>query len=144
MRMQFDKNGNLEGDKEISLDELRSSFGYNEKRELLVNNFIGTAERFKKIGCETIYIFGSFTTSKEEPNDIDICADISDVDEKAFSHFDLADMYELARVKKYLSVHILYKLYDDRIFTFLKRDREGNTRGIIKISLKEMTGYDKE
>ena len=37
-------------------------------------------EEFKKAGCQTVYINGSFVTSKELPNDYDCCWEEAGVD----------------------------------------------------------------
>jgi len=62
---------------EISLDDFEeifvTSFQNKNRRRYLMNRFFAFIESFEEIGINAeIWIDGSFSTQKEEPNDIDI------------------------------------------------------------------------
>lgn len=63
-----------------TMTEIKSTFGFSEKRKALINGLLEALKSFKNAGCKTIYIDGSFVTSKLEPGDIDACWDIKGVD----------------------------------------------------------------
>jgi hypothetical protein len=106
------------------------------------------AKEFKDIGCETMFIFGSFTTAIEQPNDIDVCFDLSNLDVKILEKkHTLLDNYERKRFKEYFGIHLpFFKIQaeDEDLMQFMKTDKSGNKRGTIKLNLKKLQGYDKE
>ena len=69
-------------------------------------------EQLKAAGCRTIYINGSFVTTKAEPGDFDACWDKDDVD-----------------------IDYLRKNAPTLSIDFFQRDREQNPKGIIAIDL---------
>lgn len=75
--MQFDKNKNLENDVTLSCREFKQLFGYNKEREKKIDNLFKVANQFKVIGCNKMFVFGSFATQEEYPNDIDVCFDLA-------------------------------------------------------------------
>ena len=76
MELEYDEFGNL-GHRifEMSWEEFKELFGYNEKRRWLLEGMELAISDFKKIGCKAFYADGSLVTSKEEPGDYDICWD---------------------------------------------------------------------
>jgi uncharacterized protein DUF6932 len=148
MEVKFDKNKNLLSDSILASSEFKQLFGYNEEREKKIDNLFIVADKFKKIGCETMFVFGSFVTSVDPPNDIDVCFDISNLDIKVLEKsFSLFDHYEHKRFHKYLLVHIPFfkiKIEDKELMQFMKTDKNGNKRGIIELNLKSLPVYDKK
>jgi hypothetical protein len=148
MEVQFDKNKNLQSDLKFTCSEFKQLFGYNEEREEKINNLFQISDKLKTIGCEIMLVFGSFVTSIEHPNDIDVCFDISNVDEKVLEkNYTILDRYERDRYKKYLQVHLpFFKISSDdkELKHFMKTDRNGNKRGIIEVSLTDLPVYDKK
>jgi histidinol phosphatase-like PHP family hydrolase len=148
MEIQFDKNKNLQSDLIFTCTEFKKLFGYNEERKKKVDNLFIVANRLKEIGCKAMFVFGSFTTSTDYPNDIDVCFDISDIAIKVLEkNSSLFNKYEHRRFHKYLQVHLpFFKINSDdkALKQFMKRDRNGNERGIIEVSLKDLPIYDKE
>lgn len=93
-----------------------------------------------------MFVFGSFTTSIEQPNDIDVCFDISALDRKIVEkNYSLIDIYERRRFKEYFLVHIILKETENiNIIKWMKRDRDSNERGIIEVNLQDLPIYDKK
>ena len=60
-------------------EEIVESFGTNETRRNFLQGLRVAMEILHAAGCETIYIDGSFVTSKENPADFDCCWDIDGV-----------------------------------------------------------------
>ncbi len=148
MDLQFDKNKSLQKDLTLTCEEFKQLFGYNSEREKKIVNLFKVADKFKSIGCETMFVFGSFATSIEHPNDIDVCFDISNLDIKVLEkNYSLFNQYEHKRFYKYLLVHIPFfkiKIEDEELMQFMKTDKSGNRRGMIKLNLKDLPVYDKK
>jgi hypothetical protein len=148
MDLQFDKNKNLRNDLTLKCKQFQQHFGFNEERGKKVINLFQVANKFKKIGCNKLFVFGSFATQKEFPNDIDVCFDIVNLNEETIEENDsLFDKYERRRIHKYFQVHIAFfkvNNNDEELKRFMKKDRDGNQRGIIEIDLKDLPVYDKE
>jgi hypothetical protein len=145
MEVQFDKNKNLQDDLILTCTELKQLFGYNAERKKKIENLFIVADKFKKIGCEIMFVFGSFATAEEYPNDIDVCFDMSNISMAVLEKNNSSiDKYELARIKHYLMVHVILKrVNEERLIEFFKHDRNGNERGIIEVDLKDLK-HDKE
>ena len=147
MEVKFDKKGDLSNDLILQFDEFKNLFNLNKEREKLVNNLLTVAKILTAFDCTGIYIVGSFVTAKKQPNDIDVCFDITELDERALKkkHPELCTEKGLQEIHELLKVHIIYfTSYDTEILDWFRFDRNGNKRGIIKIFLKDLPGYDKE
>ncbi len=55
------------------LDEFEQRFAYTIWRKQLFANLCRLMNDLKAIGCTSIYVDGSFTTTKRVPGDMDIC-----------------------------------------------------------------------
>jgi hypothetical protein len=76
----FDKRGNLPpGIHRATWKEINRRFGGNLHREALLSGLYSALENLQNAGCETVYIDGSFVTTKEKPSDFDGCWDIDNV-----------------------------------------------------------------
>ncbi len=146
MLFEFNKHGNLPNDLILSCIEFFKLFSYNKKREKLINNLFIVANQFKGLGCDKMFVFGSFATQKKNPNDIDVCFDISKLDVKIVEkNSSVIDNYERRRFKEYFLVHVTLKEIEDiNIIRWMKRDRNSNERGIIEVSLQDLPVYDKK
>src|ERR1700753_2039955 len=56
-----------------TIDEIESVFAYNLFRKEIFSGLLLLIEDLKTIGCNTIYLNGSFVTSIQQPNDVDVC-----------------------------------------------------------------------
>jgi len=78
---EFDENGNLPpGIYFCEWDEFKYRFSTNFKRAQMIHGLELAMTQLKAAGCRTIYIDGSFVTSKSTPGDFDACWDSEDVD----------------------------------------------------------------
>jgi hypothetical protein len=87
----FDENGVLSQDYEVTLEEIRNSLlvtgpelmpsDWNiSRRQWLVNNLEILVRQLWSAGIETVYVDGSFVTSKGIPGDIDACFQCDSLD----------------------------------------------------------------
>lgn len=63
-----------------TIGEVASRFGGNPIRDRLVSGLRGGLELLEAAGCRTVYVDGSFVTSKTNPNDFDVAWDPVGVD----------------------------------------------------------------
>ena len=76
----FDENGNLPpGIHWTTYEEFEERFGTNFTRLRQIEGLKKAMKQLKNAGCRTIYINGSFVTTKPKPNDFDACWDTEDV-----------------------------------------------------------------
>ena len=71
--LTFNSRGKLPyGIHSISLAEFIEQFAYNPKRKYLLRGLIRAIRLLRRAGCRAIYIGGSYVSSKQKPNDIDV------------------------------------------------------------------------
>lgn len=71
-----DSDGNLPaGVHQATWDELAAAFGTTAHRKKLLDGLYRAAQELKRAGCETLYVDGSFVTTKDAPGDFDGCWD---------------------------------------------------------------------
>lgn len=61
-------------------DEVWTGFGTTPHRRRLLSGFRRAITALKNAGCQTVYLDGSFVTSKDRPGDFDGCWDDTGVD----------------------------------------------------------------
>ena len=102
-------------------------------------------EEFKKAGCQTVYINGSFVTSKELPNDYDCCWEEAGVDPVALDPALLTfDPGRATQKAKYMGelfpASIIAEKNGLSFLEFFQTDREtGRPKGIVVIDLGGLT-----
>jgi hypothetical protein len=123
-----------------SWSEVEQSFGTSTWRHLL-----GGCRRalvaLKVAGCGRAWIDGSFVTGKLHPGDIDGCYDPIGVD-RALLHPALLDLSPGRPVQKAefgceFFPNIVESSSGEYFVEFFQRDREGQSKGIVVIDLKE-------
>lgn len=162
--MGFNKYGNLEpGFHDLDMDEIEDKFVHSFKnsstRKNILNGYIEFIDTLKQCGIERAecWINGSFSTSKEDPNDIDmvliIDKDILDnvPEDKKSTVYELFTP-QLAKIKYKCDAYVLTKVdeehsdYNDYfsnrsywrgLFCF---DRKENPKGIIRTNLDKEVG----
>lgn len=78
---KFDENGNLPpGVHFCEWEEFQDRFCTNLNRQRLIDGLELAMTQLKAAGCRTIYINGSFVTSKPQPGDFDACWEDNEVD----------------------------------------------------------------
>ncbi|HBY97863.1 MAG: hypothetical protein M5U01_06530 [Ardenticatenaceae bacterium] len=81
MLPSFAPDGNLPpGIHSISWAAFAQHFGSNLHRQKLLKGLLAAARALRAAGCQTLYVDGSFVTTKSFPNDFDACWDIVGVD----------------------------------------------------------------
>jgi hypothetical protein len=140
---EFDENGNLPpGVHFCEWEEFVDRFGTNDLRLRLMRGLRMAMEQLKASGCRTIYINGSFVTTKLDPADFDACWEPEDVDydylrknaPRLLNHWDRS-----AQKSKYKGE--IFRLdqpvgdYGLNSIEFFQRDRTLNPKGIIAIDL---------
>lgn len=131
------------GEHSSSLNEVEAVFGSsNERRKILMRGLRDASSNLEAAGVKTIWINGSFTTGKKEPNDIDGC----------WEYNNLIDMQRLDPV--FLGSRLdMKKKYGLDFFIadiieagsglpfpqFFQRNRDGDPKGIIVIKFGELS-----
>ncbi|XZN95991.1 MAG: DUF6932 family protein [Microcoleus sp.] len=140
---EFDENGNLPpGVHFCEWEEFNERFGTNFKRENMIRGLKLAMTQLKAAGCRTIYINGSFVTSKPDPNDFDACYDgeTLDMDDlrvnapRLFNHHDRDAQKAKYRGEIFPSDQPVGN-YGDNSFEFFQKDRKQRKKGIIAIDI---------
>ena len=132
-----------EGVHPATLQEVLERFGGNERREQLLNGLVEALRLLRAAGCRRVYINGSFVTSKERPNDIDVCWDIDGVDADAldpvFFDFDDGRAAQKARFgSEFFPAQVPEGLTGRTFLDFFQVDKQtGELKGIIEVRLDD-------
>src|SRR5262245_35713043 len=77
----FQSNGNLPSGIHVAdWPEFVARFGTTPRRLALLSGLRAALDSLHDAGCLSVYVDGSFVTSKADPNDFDACWDVSGVD----------------------------------------------------------------
>lgn len=141
MNLSFNSNGNLHKTVELTLGEFEQHFGTNEWRKARIKNALVFFEIFSACGCSTVYIGGSFISTKINPDDIDLCFDLQDVDpdklEEVFP--DFFDFNKIGEIQRNFKCHILHiNTGNLQFLRMLEKDKDGYPKGLVKINLKDI------
>lgn len=140
-QLTFNSTGNLHKNVELSLEELKKHFGTNAGRLKKIETALLFFKLFSTCGCTTVYIGGSFVSTKKHPEDIDLCFDLTYIDYKQLESVfpDFFDFNKIGEIRRNLECHILY--FDNNtpyFFQMLQEDRSGHLKGLVKVSLKDI------
>ena len=122
-------------------EEIEERFATTDWRRTLSGGVRQAAENLKEAGCRTLYLDGSFVTSKNHPGDFDACWDPDGVYAAKLDPV-LLDFTNrrAAQKRKYHGELFISSLPADGGLTFLdffQRDKAtGNPKGIIAIDLE--------
>jgi hypothetical protein len=140
---EFDENGNLPpGVHFCEWEEFVDRFGTTDLRLRLMGGLQMAMQQLKAAGCRTIYINGSFVTSKPDPGDFDACWDREDVDidylrreaPKLLKYYDSAGQKAKYKGELFASDQPVGN-YGKNSFDLFQEDRKHNRKGIIAIDL---------
>lgn len=141
---EFDPKGLLpQGTYSATWEEVIERFGGNERRRQLLLRLSEALNLLKSAGCRRVYIDGSFVTSKQRPNDIDVCWDINGVDPDAldavFFDFDDGRAAQKARFgAEFFPAQVLEGLTGKTFLEFFQVDKStGEQKGIIELLLDD-------
>jgi hypothetical protein len=140
---EFDDSGTLPtGIHQASWLEVESKLAFNERRQELLQGMKRACEPLKMVGCQRIFIGGSFATNKEFPGDFDICWQDDTVDFLQLQNLDpvLLDFKNkrAAQKAKYGGELFPASIGADGYRTYLEFfqiDRNGDAKGIVAIDL---------
>jgi hypothetical protein len=96
---------------------------------------------FHTCGCQIVYIDGSFVSKKQYPEDIDLCFDLTGIEEEkiknAFPQF--FEPNEIGKIHRELQCHIFYFFENfTRYFDLLQEDRDGYRKGLVRLDIKNI------
>ena len=141
---EFTADGLLpQGVHPATLEEISERFGGNERRQQLLAKLIEALRLLRAAGCRRVYIDGSFVTTKELPNDIDVCWDISGVNPDALDpvFFDFEDGRAAQKARfgaEFFPAQVPEGLTGRTFLEFFQIDKEtGGPKGIIELKLDD-------
>ncbi len=141
----FDSDGLLPpGVHWATWQELCDRFGTNDHRRLLLAGLGQALASLKIAGCSTVYVDGSFVTSKETPDDFDGCWDPTNVDPRQLDPVLLR--FESGRVTqkaKYGGELFISTMRNGNpgpaMLEFFQGDKNsGRRKGIVAIDLRRL------
>jgi hypothetical protein len=142
--LPFHNNGNLPaGIHWAEWSEIEKHFGWNQRRKELLHGLRLALESLKQAGCQTVYLNGSFVTSKELPNDFDACWSLRGVDETKLDPVFL-DFSNGRKAQKVKYGGELFPAEADAIgdgtpfSEFFQMSRLDGPKGIIAIDLRRL------
>ena len=145
MLPQFDADGLLPpGVHSADWDELIDRFGNSPRRQRLISGLRAALENLKGAGCRTVYINGSFVTSKNLPNDYDACWEENGVSPATLDPVLLTfDPGRATQKAKYMGELFPASVIADAgglsFLEFFQMDKEtGNPKGIVAIHLGDL------
>ncbi len=121
--------------------ELIDRLGRNPWRQRLVTGLRAALEDLKSAGCRTVYLNGSFVTSKDIPNDYDACWEEDGVEPTALDPVLLTfDPGRATQKAKYMGelfpASIIAGVGGLSFLDFFQTDKDsGRRKGIIAINL---------
>ena len=140
----FDADGLLpQGIYPATLEEVTERFGGNRRRRELLKGLGEALSLLRSAGCRRIFINGSFVTSKQHPNDIDVCWDVAGVDPDAldpvFFDFDDGRAAQKARFgAEFFPAQVPEGLTGKTFLEFFQVDKQtGEAKGIIELILDD-------
>ena len=132
-------NGELPpGEHSASLDEIEVRFGQgNDQRKKLMRGLRDASDNFCQAGVRTIWVNGSFVTSKKKPNDIDGCWEYTNaVDTSILDDVFLSHTRQDAKIKYGLDFFISNVIEAGSGLPFprfFQVNRDGEPKGIIVV-----------
>jgi hypothetical protein len=143
MDITFQENGNLDiGIHIITLEQFEDIFGYNEYRKKLIQGLKQGMAHLKDCGCKTIFVDGSFVTTKEFPGDFDACWDANGVDiAKLRKQYGI--ILDFSNERKNQKSFYFGEFFPAQVpadgymlyINFFQTDKDNNQKGIIQINL---------
>ena len=141
----FDATGNLPVGIHFSTwEDFLARFGCSPHRQILAAGLSAALAILRSVGCQTVYVDGSFVTAKAVPNDYDVAWEPIGVDlplllatEPAF--FDFRNL-RAAQKAKFLGEFFPSSATADRVgrtfFEFFQVDKTtGEPKGIVALNL---------
>jgi hypothetical protein len=142
--MDFQDNGCLPvGIHTMTFDEFTAAFGYNDHRKKLISGLKRGIDDLIICGCSTLYVDGSFTTTKSHPKDFDACWDEIGVSLLTLK-IDYPILWDFTNERKRQKDYYFGEFFPMRVKAtpadifkvFFQKDKDGNPKGIVQLILK--------
>jgi hypothetical protein len=128
----------------IEWNEFVNEFGYSKHRRRLITGLKMALDDLRSVGCQKVYIDGSFVTKEPYPADFDACWEIDGVDlAKLKRNFPL--FFDFANGRANQKNHYKGEMMPARAeaksnpivsyLNFFQTDRNDNIKGIIGLVL---------
>lgn len=127
---KFNKLGYLPPGKPYNAtwEEFTARFETTANRKVLIDGLYQALVALKTAGCRSVYVNGSFITSKAEPRDWDGCWEMEGVNFNVLDPLIVdEEFHHMKRKKKYLGDLFLQapRLPGRNFVSFFQRDRDG-------------------
>lgn len=131
----------------VTITEVETTFGQtNDRRRLLMKGLKEALSLFKTAHVSKVFVDGSFTTDKDEPNDIDGCWSSIGVDEQKLDprFWDFESTADFERKREEIKNEFGIDFFIAEIIEggsgkpfpeFFQTNRDGDPKGIIQINL---------
>jgi hypothetical protein len=143
---EFQAHGTLpRGIHRASWKEVSMRFGTNPHRRRLLAGLRKVLRVLRRAGCSTVYLNGSFVTSKETPADYDVCWDVRGVNPRRLDAVFLDFSYGRAAQKvryggEFFPAQAPEGASGRAFLEFFQIDKEtGRAKGIVAIHLRRRT-----
>lgn len=129
------------GEHLASLHEIEQVYGLStDQRKTLMKGLLNAVSNLEAAGIRTIWINGSFVTSKKEPNDIDGCWEYNP--SVNINILDPVFLGERAEMKKKYGLDFFIANYIEAgsglpFPKFFQKNRDGVQKGILVVKLGE-------
>ena len=141
----FNAAGRLpDGVHAMTFEGVADAFGWNPHRRKLVVAMAAAFADLNALGCETVWLDGSFVTDKPEPGDYDVVYEHRSMD-LAAAKIALPELFDRsphrremkARFKGDLLPNVVEAASNRLFIDFFQQDKErpGHTKGIVTIDL---------
>lgn len=128
---------------QTSVDEIESMFAYNEKRMEIFTGFVQACLELRKSGCKTVYLNGSFVTTKLNPDDFDACWEMNFPNNLKLNSIIRNCDYRTRQLQKQIYKGEFFPIDlanrnrgGTKWLKFFLRTRLGNKKGILRLSLQ--------
>lgn len=125
-----------------SLQEVEQVYSTNHTRSRLFEGLVEGAKALSIAGCKTLYLNGSYVTSKRHPNDYDACWDPQGVNlialDPAFVDTNLGTAYQKEKYYGEFYPSSIFELSSNLLFIdfFQSIANTEHKKGIIRIDIK--------
>lgn len=126
----------------VTWEEMVSVFGFTFRRERLLTGLNEALYLLKAAGCQSVYIDGSFVTSKPEPGDFDACWAVQGVEvfklDPVFLDFSNSRAQQKKRfLGEFFPAELPEGLTGKTFLEFFQTDKEtGSPKGILALDLR--------
>lgn len=131
----FNKFGTLSNDQHVTWEELLKVWGSNPHRRKLLEKARAGFQLLKASGVETVYIAGSFASTKSTPGDIDGCISTSGNFDADKLPDDILEVLEDHGMDFYFDVTPT-DFDDSPHIDFFRKGRNGENPGLIILDLR--------